>query len=309
MSFNFQSFSKELHTLYPEYPFVSRYFTIGEHRLHYIDEGKGPVVMMVHGNPTWSYYYRNLITLLSGDHRVIAVDNIGCGFSDKPQDYPYRLRDHIENLTALIQQLDIKSCSLIVHDWGGAIGMGYAGRYPERIEKIVVLNTAAFWSSRIPLRIRICRWPVFGALLVRGCNGFAWPACSMAVTRPLKKEIAEAYLAPYDSWKNRVAVYGFVRDIPLSTSHPSYETLVQVEMSLARLSEGNHPMLILWGGKDFCFNRTFYNEWSKRFPAAEKHFFENGGHYVLEDCLETIRPILQRFFRIGNGLENRSAEL
>jgi cis-3-alkyl-4-acyloxetan-2-one decarboxylase len=295
--------------LYPEYPFVSRYFTIGGHRLHYIDEGEGPVIVMVHGNPTWSYYYRNLITLLSVEYRVVAVDNIGCGLSDKPQDYPYRLRNHIENLTSLIQHLDITSCSLVVHDWGGAIGMGYAGCYPERIEKIVVLNTAAFRSARIPLRIRICGWPVFGALLVRGCNGFARPACSMAVINPLKKEIAEAYLAPYNSWKNRVAIYGFVRDIPLSPTHPSYETLVQVEMNLARLSDRNHPMLILWGGKDFCFNRTFYDEWSKRFPAAEKHFFENGGHYVLEDCRETIRPILQRFFRIGKGKESRSAEL
>ena len=303
MSLDFQSFSKELHILYPEYSFVSRYITIGEHRLHYIDEGQGSVIVMVHGNPTWSYYYRNLITLLSGDHRVVAVDNIGCGLSDKPQDYPYRLRDHIENLTALLQALDITKCSLIVHDWGGAIGIGYAGRYPERIDKIVVLNTAAFRSLRIPLRIRICRWPVFGALLVRGCNGFAWPACSMAVVNPLKKEIAEAYLAPYNSWKNRVAIYGFVRDIPLSPAHPSYETLVQVETNLARLSEGNHPMLILWGGGDFCFNRSFYEEWCERFPAAEKHYFENGGHYVLEDCLETITPIIQRFFRIKKRQE------
>jgi cis-3-alkyl-4-acyloxetan-2-one decarboxylase len=285
--------------LYPEYPFVSRYITIEEHRLHYIDEGEGPVIVMVHGNPTWSYYYRNLITLLSGDHRVLAVDNLGCGLSDKPQDYPYRLSNHIENLTAFLHRLDITKSSLIIHDWGGAIGMGYAGRYPERIDSIVALNTAAFRSSRIPLRIRICRWPVIGALLVRGCNAFARPAISMAVTKPLKKEIAEAYLAPYDSWKNRVAIYGFVRDIPLNPAHPSYKTLTQVEMNLARLSEKNHPMLILWGGMDFCFSRYFYDEWCRRFPNAENHFFENGGHYVLEDCLETIKPIIQKFFQIG----------
>jgi cis-3-alkyl-4-acyloxetan-2-one decarboxylase len=279
---------------------------MGGHRLHYIDEGKGPVIIMVHGNPTWSYYYRNLITLLSGDHRVIAVDNLGCGLSDKPQDYPYRLQNHIENLEYFIQELDIKTCSLVVHDWGGAIGMGYAGRYPERIEKIVVLNTAAFRSTRIPHRIRACRWPGIGPLLVRGCNGFARPAVFMAVTKPLKKDIARAYLAPYNSWQNRIAISEFVRDIPLSPSHPSYKTLVQVEMNLGRLSD--HPLLILWGGKDFCFNRSFYDEWCKRFPAAEKHYFEDGGHYVLEDCLEEIKPILRRFFRSEKRRESRSAE-
>jgi cis-3-alkyl-4-acyloxetan-2-one decarboxylase len=292
--------------LYPEYPFVSRYITLGGHRLHYIDEGKGPVIVMVHGNPTWSYYYRNLISLLSGDHRVIAVDNLGCGLSDKPQDYPYRLSDHIANLTAFLQCLDITKCSLVVHDWGGAIGMGYAGRFPERIEKIVVLNTAAFRSTRIPFRIRACRWPVIGPLLVRGCNGFAWPAVFMAVTKPLKKKIARAYLAPYNSWRNRIAIFAFVRDIPLSPAHPSYETLVQVEMNLAGLSA--HPLLILWGGREFCFNRSFYDEWCKRFPSAEKYYFEDGGHYVLEDCLEEITPILRGFFMSGKKRESRSAE-
>jgi cis-3-alkyl-4-acyloxetan-2-one decarboxylase len=262
---------------------------------------------MVHGNPTWSYYYRKLISFLSGNHRVIAMDHLGCGLSDKPQDYPYRLENHIENLSDCIQSLDIKKFSLVVHDWGGAIGMGYAGRYPERIEKIVLLNTAAFRSSRIPFRIRICRWPGIGPLLVRGCNGFAWPAIFMAVTRPLKKEIAQAYLAPYNSWRNRIAINGFVRDIPLSPAHSSYKTLVQVEMNLSRISAENHPMLILWGGKDFCFNRYFYDEWCKRFPSAEKHYFEHGGHYVLEDCLAEIKPILQRFFRLGNGQDSRSA--
>jgi haloalkane dehalogenase len=261
---------------------------------------------MVHGNPTWSYYYRNLITLLSGDHRVIAVDNLGCGLSDKPQDYPYRLSDHIENLTAFLQHLDIDKFSLVVHDWGGAIGMGYAGRFPERIEKIVVLNTAAFRSTRIPLRIRACRLPVIGPLLVRGCNGFARPAVFMAVTKPLKKEIAQAYLAPYNSWRNRIAISAFVRDIPLSPAHPSYETLVQVEMNLAGLS--NHPLLILWGGRDFCFNRSFYDEWCRRFLSAETHYFEDGGHYVLEDCLEEIKPILRRFFQSGKRQVGRRAE-
>jgi haloalkane dehalogenase len=147
---------------------------------------------------------------------------------------------------------------------------------------------------------------VIGTLLVRGCNGFAHPAVFMAVIKPLKKEIARAYIATYNSWRNRIAISAFVRDIPLSPSDPSYETLVQVEMNLERLSD--RPLLILWGGKDFCFNRFFYDEWCKRFPSAEKYYFEDGGHYVLEDCLEEIKPILRRFFQSGKRQVGRRAE-
>jgi len=285
--------------LYPQYPFVSRYLSIGGAQLHYIDEGEGPVIVMVHGNPTWSYYYRNLISLLSKEFRVIAVDNMGCGLSDMPEDYPYRLENHIENLTTLLSSLNIKKCSLVVHDWGGAIGMGFAGRFPDLIDKVVILNTAAFHSSRIPFRIRICRWPFLGAFLVRGCNGFAGLARYMAVAKPLDKKIAKAYIAPYNSWKSRIAIYGFVRDIPLTKKHPSYETLTSVEMGLEDLAQRNLPLLILWGGKDFCFNRYFFDEWQRRFPNAEKHYFEQGGHYILEDCFDEIKPIIQRFFRSG----------
>lgn len=289
--------------MYPEYPFTSRFVLIEGHRLHYIDEGSGPVIVMVHGNPTWSYYYRRLIALLSTQFRVIAIDHMGCGLSDKPQEYSYRLQNHIDNLAHILNTLEIGKCSLVVHDWGGAIGMGYAGRFPERIEKVVILNTAAFRSSRIPFRIRICRWPFLGAFLVRGCNGFAGFAPTMAVVNPLKNDIVRAYLSPYDSWKNRVAVHGFVRDIPLSSNHPSYDTLVEVENGLSRLAQKNPPMLILWGGRDFCFNKHFYDEWCRRFPRAERHYFANCGHYVLEDCFDSIKPIIHRFFKPGEKQE------
>jgi haloalkane dehalogenase len=266
--------------------------------MHYIDEGSGPVIVMVHGNPTWSYYYRNIIRLLAENYRVIAVDHIGCGLSDKPQSYPYTLQQHIDNLENLLNILEVSSFSLVVHDWGGAIGMGVATKYPERVEKLVVLNTAAFRSKRIPFRIQICKWPVIGELLVRGCNAFAWPATFMAVTRPLRKDVASAYLAPYDSWKNRVAIAAFVQDIPLDSKHVSYGTLENVEQGLATLRDNAIPMLILWGGKDFCFDKVFYDEWLIRFPEAEHHYFEDGGHYILEDKLGEVSPLLTRFFNV-----------
>jgi len=285
--------------LYPEYPFSSHFATIDGHRLHYLDEGAGPVIVMVHGNPTWSYYYRHLVQLLAPSHRVIVIDHLGCGLSDKPQDYPYHLTNHIDNLEALLLQLQISSYALIVHDWGGAIGLGVAARHPARLEKLVILNTAAFRSHRIPWRISLCRWPVLGALLVRGLNGFAAPAVFMAVRRRLRPEVARAYLAPYDSWQNRVAVYGFVRDIPLASSHPSYAALQKVEDGLAVIAAAGIPICICWGGRDFCFNDHFYQEWRRRFPRADYHYFKEAGHYVLEDALSDIRPILNDFFEAG----------
>lgn len=251
---------------------------------------------MVHGNPTWSYYYRHLITQLAKTHRVIAVDHLGCGLSDKPHGYPYRLRNHIDNLESLLRHLHVDSYSLIVHDWGGAIGLGVAGRNPAALERLVILNTAAFRSQRIPWRIRVCRWPLIGSLLVRGLNGFAGPAVFMAVTRRLRPEVAKAYLAPYDSWRNRVAVYGFVRDIPLAPSHPSYAALKEVEEGLPALAARAVPTIICWGGRDFCFNDHFYQEWRARFPSADCHYFPEAGHYVLEDVRSEISALLETFF-------------
>ncbi len=287
-------------TVYPDYPFSSHYLQLDCGRMHYIDEGTGPVIVMVHGNPTWSYYFRHLITALRVNHRVIALDHIGCGLSDKPQHYSYCLVQHIENLENLLTHLHIDRFSLVVHDWGGAIGMGSAVNRIDSIDKIVVMNTAAFRSSRIPLRIRLCRLPVVGEIIVRLFNGFAWPAQFMAVKKKLAGDVAKAYLAPYNNWHNRVAVYNFVRDIPLDPRHQSYATLVDLESKLPLLRAQGIPLLIAWGGGDFCFNDLFFAEWRKRFPEAEHHYFADGGHYVLEDKLGEIVPLVKSFFSVLN---------
>ncbi|TKB27751.1 alpha/beta fold hydrolase [Desulfopila sp. IMCC35006] len=266
--------------------------------MHYIDEGSGPVIVMVHGNPTWSYYFRHLITLLRSKYRVIALDHIGCGLSEKPQKYSYCLAQHIENMEQLLTHLHIDRFSLVVHDWGGAIGIGCAVNHISSVDKIVVMNTAAFRSSRIPLRIRLCRLPLAGEVIVRMLNGFAWPAQFMAVKKKLAATVAKAYLAPYNNWQNRVAVYNFVRDIPLDAQHPSYATLVDIEKKLPLLRAHAVSLLIVWGGGDFCFNDHFFKEWRTRFPEAEYHYFPDGGHYILEDKREEIVPLLTSFFRV-----------
>ena len=281
------------------YPFTPRFIQINGHNLAYLDEGEGPVVVMLHGNPSWSYLYRDLVTALRQGYRCIVPDHMGCGNSDKPQHYRYRLDQHIANLEYLLDTLGIDRCHLIVHDWGGAIGMGWAVRRPGQVERIVVFNTAAFRSSRIPWRIAVCRWPVLGPLLVRGMNGFARAAVHMAVTKPMRPEIAAGFLAPYGDWASRIALYRFVADIPMQPSHPSYATLAGIESSLAHLQ--HCPMLICWGGRDFCFNEQFFREWCRRFPKAETHYFAEAGHYLLEDTLEAMLPYLVRFLAMEVG--------
>jgi haloalkane dehalogenase len=276
------------------YPFSPKKVVIGGNSLSYIDEGQGPVIVMLHGNPTWSFFYRRLILALGDRYRIIAPDHLGCGLSDKPQDYSYRLADHMANIEFLLDSLKIREFSLVLHDWGGAIGMGMAGRHPERLRALVVMNTAAFRSKRIPFRIRICRIPLFGDILVRGFNGFARAALHMAVTNPLPKDVAAGYLAPYAGWKNRIAILRFVQDIPLSPKHPSYQTLADIEARLPLLR--NIPMLLPWGGRDFCFTRPFYDEWRRRFPNAEGRYFANAGHYLLEDAFDEIAPGIADFF-------------
>lgn len=277
-----------------QYPFTPRSLTLENgHTMSYLDEGSGPVVVMVHGNPSWSYLYRNLVSSLQGTHRCIVPDHIGCGLSDKPGDYSYRLRNHIDNLTALLKHLQVDKCVLIVHDWGGAIGMGWAGAHPDCISGLVVLNTAAFHSPHLAFRIGVCRWPAIGPLIVRGLNGFARAATFMAVHKKMSSEVAAGFLAPYDSWRNRIAVHRFVQDIPMGKEHPSWQILARVEASLEQLQD--KPMLICWGGKDFCFNDHFYTEWQRRFPAAECHYFADAGHYVLEDALDEILDLLPPF--------------
>ncbi len=283
-------------TVYPDYPFPSHYLQLAGGRMHYIDEGSGSVIVMVHGNPTWSFYFRHLIKVLRENHRVIAVDHIGCGLSDKPQNYGYCLAQHIQNLEKLLAHLRIDRFSLVVHDWGGAIGMGVAVSHIDFIDKIVVMNTAAFRSSRIPLRIKFCRLPIAGEILVRLLNGFAWPARFMAVKKKMAAPVARAYLAPYNNWHNRVAVYSFVKDIPLDPRHRSYATLADIENKLSLLRDSAIPMLLVWGGGDFCFNDQFFAEWRERFPEAEPHYFKDGGHYILEDKRAEVVPLIKSFF-------------
>ena len=278
-----------------DYDFTSHYLNLPQGRIHYLDEGQGTPVVLVHGNPTWSYYYRNLITQLSQTFRVVVPDHLGCGLSDKPDNYDYILDNHINNLQSLLDHLNLQEIYLVVHDWGGPIGLGAVTDGKIKLEKLVILNTAAYRSTRIPLRIRICRWPVLGKFLVQGFNGFSRAALFMAVNKRMSRETARGYLYPYDSWRHRRAIYEFVRDIPLHPAHRSHAALVRIEESLAVIDESRIPVGVFWGGKDFCFDDYYFDQWKRHLPQAHFRYFADWGHYLLEDGKGSIEQIIKDF--------------
>ena len=279
-----------------EYPFASHFLDVGDGvNMHYLDEGPrtDEAVVMLHGNPTWSFHFRRLVLALRGRMRCIVPDHIGMGLSDKPQDYPYRLERRIADVARLIAHLQLQRIHLVVHDWGGTIGLGLAVHHVDAIGRIVIMNTAAFSDARIPARIALCRWPLLGALLVRGGNGFVRAATSMAVTRPLSPAVRAGYLAPYGSWADRVAVHAFVRDIPMTPAHPSRDLLERIGSDLAWLR--CKPILIGWGGRDFCFNDHFLDRWRQLYPEAAVERYAEAGHYLLEDAGDRFIPQIQSF--------------
>ncbi len=280
-----------------EYPYESNTLDLPTGvKMHYLDQGSGPVVIMLHGNPTWSFYYRNLVEELSSQgFRCIVPDHIGCGLSDKPQDYNYTLEQRIADVETLVDRLDIQTFSLVVHDWGGAIGCGLAGRRPEALDRLVLLNTGAFLSKRIPWRIAAIKIPVIGEFIIRALNGFAGPAATMSVQIPLKPAVKRGFLWPYRSWANRIAVWNFVKDIPLSNSHRSYETLSAVETGLSKIA--NKPILLVWGAKDFCFSMHFYERFKEFFPKSKSQVFDKCGHYILEDGGSHAWSMIRDFLR------------
>jgi haloalkane dehalogenase len=282
------------------YPFTGTWREVSGFKMHVLDEGQGSTVLMLHGNPTWSFFFRNLVLGLRGRHRVIAPDYIGCGLSDKPDEknYEYTLKRRVDDLAALIEQLEIRGpITLLMHDWGGMIGMAYAARYPERIDRLVLLNTAAFHlpkGKRLPRSLWLCRETPLGELIIRDTGLFTSLLARWAVCRPMEQGVREAYLWPYRLPEERAGLLRFVQDIPLRPGDPSYALVSEVQAQVPRFNM--LPSLILWGEKDFVFDRHFLREWQRLLPAAEVHRFPNAGHYVLEDAGAEILPLIEDFF-------------
>lgn len=278
-------------TIYQQfYPFEGHYFERNGLKLHYLDEGQGEVIVMVHGNPTWSFYYREVVKAVRGQYRAIVPDHIGCGLSDKPGDdqYTYTLRSRVDDLEALLAHLGVvENVTLLAHDWGGMIAMAYAHRHPERVKRIALMNTGAFTmpaGKTLPGLLRLVRDSALGAYLVEEHNFFAVGATYLGVTAAaMGDELRRAYIAPYDTPANRIATLRFVQDIPLEPDDPAWAIVAESEQKLAAGAFRETPVLLCWGMKDFVFDKLFLKQFRRYWPQAEVWEFPSAGHYVLEE--------------------------
>ena len=267
-------------------------------RQHFLDEGSGTPVVMVHGNPTWCFYYRNLVSRLSDRFRCIVPDHIGCGRSDAPSEdeYGYSLDDRVDDLERVInERVPTGPLDLVVHDWGGMIGMAWAHRHPERVRRFVILNTAGFRlpeDQPMPLAIGFARTRL-GRWLIERHSLFARSASYLAFSKPVSKAIRKAYRWPYEARERRVATRRFVEDIPLDPKDKAYATVHAVEQGLRQFS--NRPALICWGLKDFVFTEQFLKTWQRHWPHADIQRYDDCGHYVLEDAGDSILARIDAF--------------
>jgi haloalkane dehalogenase len=286
----------------PDYPFEPKRIEIRPGiGLSYLDEGPrdGEIVVMLHGNPSWSYYWRHLVLGLRDRYRCIVPDHVGMGLSDKPDDaaYRYTLQSRVDDLEALLQRLGIDGpVTLAVHDWGGMIGMGWAMSHASRVKRWVVLNTAMFTlpeAKPMPWQLSLGRDSKLGALLIRGLNAFSGMASYVGVERRMPPDVRRAYVAPYDSWRNRIATLRFVQDIPLREGDAAWALVSSAGRALPAFAD--RPSFIGWGLRDFVFDRHCLDAFQRAWPQAETHAFDDANHYVLEDKHEVLVPEICAF--------------
>jgi len=282
------------------WPVASRSTLVGGHRMAYVDEGSGPPVLLVHGNPTWSFYYRTLLAALPPlGLRAIAPDHIGMGRSEKPsaRDYPHTLSRRVADFTEFVDGLGLtEPVSLVVHDWGGAIALAWAVEHVDRVDKLLVLNTGAFPippGKGMPWSLTAARLGPLGDFAVRRLNAFSLGALVLGTgQRWLGPEARAGLLAPYDSPAHRVAVAEFVRDIPRGPGDPAHAVLARTESRLPLLQD--KPTVVCWGMQDPVFDATVLDHLLTLLPGAEVHRYADAGHYVLEDAPERIVPLATR---------------
>ena len=285
------------------YPFQDRYVRMSDGTtLHYVEWGGGlrkPTVLLLHGNPTWSFLYRDWIRPLAKVARVVAVDHAGFGRSDHPADPRYySLERHVANLEEFAAELRLRRVVPVMQDWGGPIGLGWAARHPQDVAGLVLLNTWAF-SEKVPMRLpwlfRVMRAKGVGEFLYGRRNLFVEGFIPRLVQRPLPPGVMDGYRHPFPTRASREGVVAFPRMIPDRPDHPDWPALDRIEKALPGLDV---PAAILWGAKDPAFPKRFawaFSEMLPRHPQPE--FFDNAGHWLQEDIPELLVPRVASFVR------------
>jgi pimeloyl-ACP methyl ester carboxylesterase len=279
-----------------EYPFASHFVSVDGGRMHYVDEGNGPVVLLVHGTPTWSFLYRRMIKELSRTHRVIAPDNIGFGLSDHPKGWSYRPEDHARNLRTLIDTLGLEAYTLVVHDFGGPIGLGCALERPEQVESLVLFNTF-LWSTE-GSRTAVLASRFFSSSIGRflytrlNFSPRVLIPMSFADRRTLRPEVHRHYLAPFPTPESRFGSWRLAEELVASGAW--FESLWERRERLAA-----KPALLLWGVKDPAFGTEALERWARVLTNAEIHRFD-AGHFVQEE-VEGIEAMVARFLETAKA--------
>ncbi len=286
------------------YPFESRFVMIDGQRLHYIDEGSGETILFLHGNPTWSYLYRHQIADLRRDHRCVALDLLGYGFSDKPRRGDYSMRAHIMRLGLFIDRLELDDLTLVGQDWGGIIGLGWAVRHKPRVKRLVIMNTTGFAPQRLrdlrppPLGLLLLytlKIPGLGELLVQGLNGFARFLLPLGIhhRERLTPEEMRGYLEPYPSWRSRRAHLESARQIPLLPGHPTRRLLQEIGWEL---DGWQVPTQLIWGMRDPVFVPWFLEEFERRLPNhARSVRIDDASHFLQDDAPEKVTQAIRSF--------------
>lgn len=280
------------------FPFAPHYHSIDGVDMHFVDEGSGEPVVMVHGDPTWGYLYRNFIPILSQRYRCVVPDQMGMGKSANPQDRSlYRLQQHRANLETLLLHLDLHDITLVLHDWGGPVGLGVATRHPERIKRLVLMNTWAFapWpGGPFPRLLELIR-SERGEAFVLQKNGYLEPALRGTTyhTEQLTKTVMEAYRAPFPTPESRLALLCWSRDIPVQETDVSYAEMKQIEQGLSQFNKT--PILLVWGMKDPVLSASVLHRWQQLYPHATTHELEDASHFLQEDAPERIVQWIEAF--------------
>jgi pimeloyl-ACP methyl ester carboxylesterase len=290
--------------LWPHQP--QWFLTRSGYQLHYIDEGprEAPAVVLLHGNPTWGFLYRNFIPpLIGAGYRVVAPDHLGFGRSDKPTDRgAYEIAAHADRLTQLLDNLDLRDVTVVPQDWGGPIGLPWAAANPGRVAGLFILNTAAHvpveeW--KVPLILKLFRMPGVGDVMVKGLNlfhhGFLFRAGIIDRSR-LTPAVRGAYLAPHRRWSERTGVLEFPRAIPTSPTQEPWHSFAAALENRMETHLRDKPTHIVWAMKDPGFRPdTIDDMWLRTFPSADVTRLEEAGHYLQEDAHELIVPLLLAF--------------
>ena len=275
-----------------EYPFEPHGFVVDDHQMRYVDEGSGRPLVFVHGTPTWSFLWRRMVLALRDEYRCIAPDHLGFGLSDKPEAADYTPAAHAQRLEELIEHLDLRDVTLVVHDFGGPIGLSYALQHPQNVASVVVMNSW-LWSN-------VGNRSVEGtSILVRSPVGrFLYRRLNLSPQVLLKTAFADKgtltpalhaqYLGPFPTPASRVAPWILARE--LSGSNDWYASLWEARDVLADI-----PALVMWGTKDPLFPLTHLERWRTALPGARVERLDRSGHFVQEEAPEEVISAIRSF--------------